>query len=118
VNRPPWILPDSLADLARSGATGLVAELLDDFRTDVAVRLARLRTAVASGDAPVIKMEVHSIKGSAAQMGADGLAGACLQLEAEAATHHWNLAPDRVEPIQQQFDQVCEAMRRHPLGAK
>ena len=117
-NRRPWVLPEALADLAREGGAGLVAELLDDFRTDVQARLGRLRAAVASGDALTAKLEVHSIKGSAAQMGAAALTGACLSLEEQAGAHQWRLVGVHLDSIQRQFERVCEAIRQHPLGGE
>ncbi len=117
-NRPPWVVPEALEHLARTGAADLVAELLDDFRTDVAARLERLRGALATGDAATVKMEVHSIKGSAAQMGAGDLAAACRKLEVDAGADGWNLAGARVDTIQAEFDKVSADIGRHPLSRK
>ena len=117
-NGPPWVLPEALEHLARTGATDLVAELLDDFRTDVAARLERLRGALATGDAATMKMEVHSIKGSAAQMGAEDLAGACRKMEEDADADGWNMAGAHVDTIQGEFDKVSAAIGRHPLCRK
>jgi HPt (histidine-containing phosphotransfer) domain-containing protein len=115
-NRPGWVLPEVLEHLARGGSADLVAEIMDDFRTDVAARLAKLRLAVERNDGPGIRIEVHSIKGSAAQMGASELAAACLKLEIDAGADPSSLAAPQVEAIQALFDRVCLAIRRHPLG--
>jgi HPt (histidine-containing phosphotransfer) domain-containing protein len=117
-NRPGWVLPEALEYLAQGGAANLVTEIMDDFRTDVAARLLRLRQAVARNDGPGIKIEAHSIKGSSAQMGASDLAAACLKLEIDAGADKESLAGPQVEAIQALFDQVCLAIGRHPLGGK
>ncbi|MGO9257738.1 MAG: Hpt domain-containing protein [Bryobacteraceae bacterium] len=117
-SRPGWALPEALEYLAQSGAANLVTEIMDDFRTDVAARLLKLRQAVADNYGPGIKIEAHSIKGSAAQMGASDLAAACLKLEIDAGPDKWSLAGPQVEAIQALFDQVCLAIGRHPLGGK
>jgi HPt (histidine-containing phosphotransfer) domain-containing protein len=116
-NPPGWVLPEALEHLSQSGADSLVTELLGDFRADVAARLLRLRQAVARNDAATIKIEVHSIKGSAAQMGAAGLAAACRQVEIEARTGQGSLTEAQLDGLQALFDEVCRDIGRHPLGS-
>jgi len=114
-NHPAWVLPEALEHLAQGSDAELVAEIMDDFRTDVAARLANLRGAVVRNGAPTIKIEVHSIKGSAAQMGAMELAAACLKLEVDARRDSLAFAGPQVDAIQTLFDEVCLAISRHPL---
>jgi two-component system sensor histidine kinase/response regulator len=115
---PAWVLPETLEHLAQGSEAELVAEIMGDFRTDVGVRLLNLRQAVARNDISVIKIEAHSIKGSAAQMGAPELADACLKLEIQARTNSVSDAGSQVETIQALFDEVSLAIQRHPLFRK
>jgi histidine phosphotransfer protein HptB len=93
----------------------MVAEILKDFRADGAVRVARLRNAVARGDPAAVREEAHSIKGSAAQMGAAELAAACQILESDARAGSLGDARAQLETIESLFDAVNRAIGRHPL---
>jgi len=117
-NSPDWVLPEALRHLAAEGEAELVGELLGDFRADVAARMLKLRAAVARRDPVVVKAEAHSIKGSAAQMGAAGMAEACLALEMDTRAGSLENADSQIETIQTQFDRVCGAMAQHPLCPK
>lgn len=118
VSGSTWSPPDSLRDLAQRGFANLVSEILDDFRTDVAARLVKLRQAVIARDITIARNEVHSIKGSAAQMGADALAEACRVLEVEAASAGWTLGDSQVEKIEGLFGRVAEEIERHPFSRR
>lgn len=116
-NHPDWVPPEALQQLAQTGSARVVAELLDDFRRDVTARLLQLRRAIDHNDGPAIRIQVHSIKGSAAQMGADRLAAACLQLELDMVRGVRNVTAADVESIQALFDEVSAAIARHPLSS-
>ena len=115
-DREGWVLPEALEELVRGGNADLIPEIFSEFRTDVGSRLARLREAVARNDGATLRDEVHSIKGSAAQMGATDLAVACLQLESEGPAREWRLTCSDIDNLQALFDQVLRAMARHPLA--
>jgi HPt (histidine-containing phosphotransfer) domain-containing protein len=114
--RPGWVLPEELQQLAQIAGSDVVRELLGDFCTDVANRLLSLRQAVAGHDRTTMKIGVHSIKGSAAQMGAADLAAACASLESGSSAAEWTLADAQVDQIQALFDEVLLGIARHPLG--
>jgi HPt (histidine-containing phosphotransfer) domain-containing protein len=113
-----WMPPESLQDVARIGGASAVSELLEDFRTDVAALLSELRQAVASDDSAAVKNCVHSIKGSAAQMGAGKLANACRQLEIEIRRNQAVLSESQLEMVESLFEEVAIAIERHPLARK
>jgi HPt (histidine-containing phosphotransfer) domain-containing protein len=83
-----WRLPDELRQLAEQGASEVVDEILDVFRSDTVKRLAKAHEALASGDRAELKRQAHAIKGSAGQVGAPAVAAICqsLELRAPAAT--------------------------------
>jgi len=108
-----WQPPEALEHLAHIAGAGAVTELLDAFRTDMVVRLAKLRQAVTNGDGTTMRVEVHSIKGSAAQMGAAKLAARCRELEIEYGRNEWTLQASEVETLQGLFDEASMAMARH-----
>jgi len=108
-----WKPPEALEHLARIAGSGAVTELLDAFRTDMVARLAKLRHAVVDGDGATMRVEVHSIKGSAGQMGAAKLAARCRELEIEYGRNLWTLRASEVETLQGLFDEASMAMARH-----
>ena len=103
-----WALPEALQQLAMAGEQDLVAEVLTLFQTDTDSRLRTLRSAVQSGNRKVVRAEAHSLKGSAAQVGATALADSCRQLELTAET-----CPDfmpLLQEIEARFALVSKAM--------
>ena len=82
-----WILPEELRELALSGDTKVVGELIALFKQDVAKRLQVLRQAVMTGDLATSGAQAHTIKGSGVQMGALHLAATCRHMELDAANH-------------------------------
>jgi HPt (histidine-containing phosphotransfer) domain-containing protein len=114
--RPGWVLPEELQHLVQIAGADVVRELLGDFCTDVGNRLLSLRQAVARDDRTTMKIGVHSIKGSAAQMGAADLAAACGKMEIGFSTGEWRISNAQVDQIQALFDEVLTGIARHPLG--
>ena len=96
----------------------MVAELLADFCNDAARRLLRLRAAIDRNDAAAMKIEVHSIKGSAAQMGAERMAAACQRLELAVVRGAPAITPADADLIGTLFDEVSAAIGRHPLSGR
>jgi HPt (histidine-containing phosphotransfer) domain-containing protein len=103
-----WILPDVLQELAFSGERAVVAELLLLFQSDTESRLAELRTAAASGDRRRVRAQAHSLKGSAAQVGAVALTDSCRELELAAETRA-DLLP-LLEEIEERFAMVSRSI--------
>src|ERR1700693_3416792 len=108
MNPNSWIPPDSLLEAAGDDC-GLIAELIEDFQTDTELRLQRLRTALETGDAKVLRAEVHNIKGSAGQVGADALAAVCQEVELGSGLDAPALSAlaNQLQPL---FDAVRRAM--------
>lgn len=76
--------PDPLAALRRleaAGEPGLVASLCRQFLADSAERVGRMRRALASGAHADLHRESHSLRSSAAQLGARSLAALAGALE-------------------------------------
>jgi HPt (histidine-containing phosphotransfer) domain-containing protein len=107
---PRWTLPEALQELESAGCGDTVLELVRDFQTDTAQRLQRLRQALASSDAATFRREAHSIKGSAAQMGADEVAALARVLEIEGASMPAWAVQASVDKLQTQFELICRQM--------
>jgi HPt (histidine-containing phosphotransfer) domain-containing protein len=104
-----WTPPKLLLELAANGS-GLEAELIEAFRTDTAIRLERLRRAIESADAARLRIEAHTIKGSAWQMGADSVAPLCQEIELAASQTPLPQLDERVNQLEARFLEVCHAM--------
>jgi CheY-like chemotaxis protein/HPt (histidine-containing phosphotransfer) domain-containing protein len=72
---------DQLRMLARSGSPELLDSVASSFARDTPVRVAALRTAIASADRDAIAFNAHTLKGSAANLGAIAIVAVCQELE-------------------------------------
>jgi two-component system sensor histidine kinase/response regulator len=77
---------EQLRMLAAAGSSELLARLQASFARDTPLRLSALRSASAEGDREAIAFNVHTLKGSAANLGAREVVAICRQLEAGAET--------------------------------
>jgi len=59
----------------------LAREVIEDFRETTPLRLSRLATAVAAGETVGVRLEAHSLKGSARTIGAEAFAEVAHLLE-------------------------------------
>jgi HPt (histidine-containing phosphotransfer) domain-containing protein len=107
---PVWEFPEALRLLAECGDTELLEELIAIFQSDTSSRLQVLGRAVAGGDLPVVRMEAHTIKGSAMQVGAERVADVCRKMELEAAKTPPLELFSLYTRLQKSFDEVCQVM--------
>ena len=76
----------SLRELQPPDEPDVVAELVTMFLEDSGVRFSRARDALARGDANALRLEVHSLRGTAALVGADRLRAVAAAVEQGART--------------------------------
>ncbi|MEI7643658.1 MAG: response regulator [Chloroflexales bacterium] len=100
-------IQDSLGD----GVSAVVAEIIDIFIEDLPLQLASLRQSVAEGTAPVIQRVAHTIKSSAATIGALGLATQCEDLEALARMGDLRGVSGRIALIEAVCAEVAAELR-------
>jgi HPt (histidine-containing phosphotransfer) domain-containing protein len=72
---------DQLRALAEAGNPDLLDRLQASFARDTPARLRALRAAVAAGDADAVAFNVHTLKGSAANLGAIEIVATCQKIE-------------------------------------
>ena len=72
---------DSLRELDEPGSTELVSQLVTSFLKSADDNLARVAAALADGNAKALSQAAHSLKSSAANLGAEALAGCYRELE-------------------------------------
>lgn len=114
-----WVLPPALQELSDCGETELVEELITTFEVDTESRLKILRAAVRGGQYPTVKVEAHTIKGAAAQVGAIKVAECCLQVELEALKPAPTDLEGRFGRLMASFEEVCAffSTRRAATGS-
>jgi two-component system sensor histidine kinase/response regulator len=74
-----------LRALAGAGNPELLDKLQASFARDTPLRLAALRAAIGADDAEALAFNLHTLKGSAANLGAIEIVAACGELEDSAA---------------------------------
>lgn len=114
-----WSPPLFLLEMA-SGNDSFIAHLVDAFNTDTSARIETIRTALAASEFSRLRMEAHTIKGAARQVGADAVADACQELEAVCNLQETLLAASRLNRLQELFEEIRRAMasycRSHSLN--
>jgi len=85
------------------------ASLLRKFAARQADTVEAIRTALASGDMAAAERDAHSLKGSAATLGADRLAEAASK--AEEAIKSGNALVETLLSLSRSLDQVVAAIR-------
>lgn len=112
-----WSLPQELLQLAQETGAEMILELLAIFQEDSASRLKTLRAAIEEGEPGGIRSQAHSLKGSAAQVGAMGMAESCREMEQLAQGRS---KPDQLallSEIEARFAQVCELLSSSDVAA-
>jgi len=72
---------DALRELDEPGSTALVTQLVTSFLQSAGGNLERIQSALADGNAKALSQAAHSLKSSAANLGAEALAGCYRDLE-------------------------------------
>lgn len=75
-----WSMTLELRELGEADS-GMLNDLLSLFLSDSALRLHALTSACAQKDFKIARSQAHSLRGSALQIGATGLASRCAALE-------------------------------------
>ena len=88
------------------GDRHLLSELVGIFVDDGPKRLQVIRAALTAADVRQVEHVAHSLKGSAALLGATRLSTAALALEDAAHEGHTENSPDLVAEIARELDRV------------
>jgi two-component system sensor histidine kinase/response regulator len=76
---------DQLRALARAGNSQLLHKLHASFARDTPERLRALRAAIAAGDSAAVSFSLHTLTGSAANLGATKIVTICREMEGTPA---------------------------------
>jgi HPt (histidine-containing phosphotransfer) domain-containing protein len=98
---------DQLRTLARAGNSQLLHRLQASFAQDTPARLRALRAAIAAGDSAAVSFNLHTLAGSAANLGATKVVATCRELEDTAA---------RSDP--RDLERLLTALEQHAANAQ
>jgi HPt (histidine-containing phosphotransfer) domain-containing protein len=84
-----WTQLLALRDVQMPGDPDIVPEVIAMFLEDSRVRLARARAAQGNRDAKALRLEAHTLRGTAGLIGAENLRVAAEALERDAANGDW-----------------------------
>ncbi len=109
----------SLGTLAAELGLDAALELASAFLVDTPARIEELHTLAGHPDQSVLQRAAHSLKGSAAMVGASELEATALCLETAAALHNLDNQAGKVEAIRVAFQNAREWVQRvmSELGA-
>lgn len=101
---------DQLRALQRPGRPNLVERVVGLFRTDASKRLSALETAAVEQDWVSLRREAHTLKSSAANVGAVGMREVAAEMERAmmAARHDDALA--LIPALREHFEAVLNAL--------
>ena len=84
-----------------------MSTLVDSFTDDAPARLAEMRQGLASGDSELVRRAAHTLKSTAATLGAPVLAAGCADLEARAASGDLADGHDALERLESAYRTVA-----------
>ncbi len=96
---------DYLNEVA-GGDSEFIAELLQDFLSAVPELIAQIEQAVQGSDASSLQHAAHTLKGSARSIGAESFAASALTLEQLGRSAQLENAPEALQQLLQQWEQL------------
>jgi CheY-like chemotaxis protein len=115
VDDPPGALDAdvwaSLAKAQQATGQGFLGELVELFVRDSMARLRRIRDALDAGHAEQIAKEAHALRGGSHQVGANGMADLCGELEKTVRATGLQGAAELLESISSEFAAVQRALK-------
>jgi HPt (histidine-containing phosphotransfer) domain-containing protein len=102
----------SLRQLSVPGEPDVLTDVLKLFLAEVPPRMTRLRNAWSSGNIEEMQRAAHSLKGSAGNIGAQGMFDVCRQLDGLGRSGNLEAASTLVDALDVEFDKVQAEIRR------
>ena len=99
-----------LRSLQVDGEPDLLNALIDLFVTETPPMLADMHTAVQTKDTDVIKRTAHSLKSSAANLGAHPMTAICADLEQRGRDSTMDGVAALLHQLDAEFERVCSAL--------
>jgi ligand-binding sensor domain-containing protein/signal transduction histidine kinase/CheY-like chemotaxis protein/HPt (histidine-containing phosphotransfer) domain-containing protein len=107
---------DSLFRLEQLAGKEIVRGIIDSFVAEAPGRMARMRQAIAEGNAEDLNFAAHVLKGSAAQLGALRLAEGCRELEERGRVGDLDGADELVRRLEGEASRAAAALQARIRG--
>lgn len=105
---PPARLCNLDAALRRMGGNvGLLKQVIEFFHADAPGLKRRLRQASQSGDASLLQITAHSLKGLVSNFDAERAVKAALRVEQLGGAGHLQDAPEAIEELERELDELA-----------
>ena len=101
---------NELRDLREEGGPDPLAEIIQSFLNHAPKLLAEIQSQCATGQADAVRQTAHSLKGSAANLGAEQLARFCAELEKATKEARLNQFIPLTVQIESELDFVCSRL--------
>jgi HPt (histidine-containing phosphotransfer) domain-containing protein len=93
------------------GDDAFMVELIETFLTDAPKLLRDMETAVATNNAPLLRLSAHSLKANSADFGAKVLHKLCVELEGLGRDSEMVGTADLVAQVRSEYSQVEKALQ-------
>ena len=100
-----------LKELREPGQPDPLVELCELFNRESDACVQKMEAGLAAQDANGAARAAHSLKGSASNLGAHRLAGACAAFEQSAKSSGWKQAEAQLREIRTQLEKVRESLK-------
>ena len=94
------------------GDENLLTEIIGSFLEEAPHRIAALKEALATQDAPLVQREAHKLKGEAAEVSAAALRDVVVQVEKAGAAEELGEAASLIAKIDEQFEVLRKTLAR------
>jgi CheY-like chemotaxis protein len=102
---------ERLREMTQEGGDGLFQEMILLFLRNAPAQLGALESKLMSHDMPAVRAAAHSLKGSAAEMGADRMVPLCQQIELAASEGSAAPIPDLLARLRTELDVVRTVLK-------
>ncbi len=107
---------DRAAFLGRCmGDEDLVRDVLKLFLDNMPQRIQELQTALDVGDAPAVRMAAHTVRGMAANTGAENLRALAEEMEDAAQSGNLDAVRGRMDEVKMVYEQLRTIIDDRPL---
>ena len=109
-----WRQLHALRELQEEGEPDVIARVIEMFREDAPARLARARAAADRGDCQALRLEAHSLRGTAGLLGASTLRDVSTEVERHAEAQNLDAVVPLLAAMARGVDEALEALNDPP----
>jgi len=103
---------DNIRALQRPGTPDLLGRIVDIFLKETPSAVNQIQEAVAAGDLETVRTTAHSIKSSAAYLGATNFSAQMAELERAAREQHLPICQQMSQGLEHDCQRVIDALHQ------